>query len=71
MDNPFMIGSPATEKEEFFDYPYSVEEFGKLEIVDVVKKAFLFNNPVGTYLFTIEEGNKLSIYIIKGYVSTQ
>ena len=71
MDNPFIIGSPTTEKEEeCADYPYSVEEFGKLQIDDQVVKAFLFNNPVGTFLFTLEKSKKLSIYIIKGYVST-
>ena len=32
-------------------------------------KAFLFNNPLGTYLFTLEDGDRLSIYIIKSYVN--
>lgn len=45
------------------------EEFGKLQLQDRVHKAFLFNNPLGTYLFTLEEGNRLSIYIIKSYVN--
>lgn len=51
------------------EYPFVTEEFGKLQLPDVVKRAFLFNSAQGNYLFTIEQDKKLSIYIIKGYVN--
>ena len=51
------------------DSPFITEEFGKLQVTEKIVKAFLFNNPVGTYLFTIEESNKLSIYLIKSYIN--
>ncbi|CDW75572.1 UNKNOWN [Stylonychia lemnae] len=49
--------------------PFITEEFGKLQLQENVLRAFLFNNPTGTYLFTLEEGKKLCIYIIKSYIS--
>lgn len=51
------------------EHPFITEEFGKLSLNEKVLKSFIFNNPVGTYLFTIEEGKKLSIFIIKGYIN--
>eukprot|EP00347_Sterkiella_histriomuscorum_P017818 403347867 len=70
-ENPFdLLSSPEKNNEEI-QYPFVTEEFGKLQLRENVLKAQLFNNPSGTYLFTIEEGQKLSIYIIKGYISPQ
>jgi hypothetical protein len=37
------------------EYPFNLEEFGKLVLYEKVCTAYLYNNPVGTYLFTIEE----------------
>jgi hypothetical protein len=51
------------------DYPFITEEFGKLQVQEKVLKSFIFNNPIGTYLFTTEEGSKLSIYVIKSYIN--
>lgn len=51
------------------DYPFITEEFGKLQLQERIVKAYLHNSPVGTYLFTIEEDNKLSIYLIKSYIN--
>ena len=44
------------------EYPFKTEEFGKLSLAEKIKRAYIYNNPVGTYLFTIEAGFKMSIY---------
>ncbi len=68
MDNPFLEAEKENEM-ILNEQPFNTEEFGKLQLNDKVLKAFLYNNPVGTYLYTLEEGKRLSIYIIKGYIN--
>lgn len=46
-----------------------MKEFGKLSPQERIEKAFIFNNSAGIFLITLEENNKLGIYIIKGYIN--
>ena len=74
-DNPFSNrGAHQFYKDslkETNEFPFITEEFGKLEVNEKVDRAYLFNSPVGTYLYTLEEQRKLSVYIIKSYVAQE
>ncbi len=51
------------------EYPFIGEEFGMLQLQEKMLKGFVFNTPNGSYLFSLEDGNKMSIYVIKSYIN--
>ena len=68
-DNLQMMGKKKTISDFLVnEYPFVTEEFGKLQLGEKILKAFLFNGHNSTYIFTIEEGKIVSIYMIKSFI---
>ncbi len=62
--------APSENDDSFMDdnkNPFVVEEFGKLHLPNQVQKSFIFYTNNGTMLFTFEEEQKLSIFMIKAF----